>query len=60
MIVRDETGREVARGLSRYDAGDAERIIGARSAEIEAAPGLHRRPTLIHADDLALSPELSG
>jgi glutamate 5-kinase len=55
VVVRDEAGVEVARGLSRYDAADAERIIGARSAEIEARLGYTAGPTLIHADDLALS-----
>ncbi len=55
VVVRDEAGVEVARGLSRYDAGDAERIIGARSADIEARLGYTAGPTLIHADDLALS-----
>lgn len=55
VIVLDEQGVEVARGLCRYDAGDAEKIMGARSAEIEARLGFTAGPTLIHADDLALS-----
>ena len=55
VVVRDEQGREIARGLSRYDAADAEKIAGARSGEIEARLGYTAGPTLIHADDLALS-----
>jgi glutamate 5-kinase len=55
VIVRDEAGRELARGLSRYDAGDAEKIKGLRSSAIEAALGFTEGPTLIHADDLALA-----
>jgi glutamate 5-kinase len=55
VVVRDEQGAEIARGLSRYDAADAEKIIGARSAEIEARLGYTAGPTLVHADDLALS-----
>jgi glutamate 5-kinase len=54
VIVKGEDGREIARGLSRYDAGDAEKIKGLRSAAIEAALGFTEGPSLIHADDLAL------
>jgi glutamate 5-kinase len=55
VVVRDEAGREIARGLSRYDAADAEKIMGRRSGDIEAALGYTAGPTLIHADDLALA-----
>jgi glutamate 5-kinase len=54
VIVRDGDGREVARGLSRYDAADAQRIIGLKSAAIEPALGYSAGP-LVHADDLALA-----
>lgn len=52
--VRDETGREVARGLVRYDSADAQRIAGLRSDAIEAELGFTEGP-VIHADDLAIS-----
>jgi glutamate 5-kinase len=39
VVVRAEDGREIARGLSRYDAAEAARIMGARSSEIEARLG---------------------
>jgi glutamate 5-kinase len=55
VLVLDPAGREVARGLSRYDASEAERIMGLRSDAIEAALGYTEGPTLIHADDMALS-----
>ncbi len=54
IVVQGEDGREIARGLSRYDAADADRIKGLRSAAIEAVLGYTEGPTLIHADDLAL------
>jgi glutamate 5-kinase len=54
VIVRDGGGREVARGLSRYDAIDAARIVGLKSDAIEPALGYSAGP-LIHADDLALA-----
>lgn len=52
--VRDENGREVARGLVRYDSADAHRIAGLRSDAIEAELGFTEGP-MIHADDLAVS-----
>ncbi|MDR3508115.1 MAG: glutamate 5-kinase [Caulobacteraceae bacterium] len=54
VVVRDEAGHEIARGLSRYDADEADRIKGQKSAGIEAILGYTEGPTLIHADDLAL------
>ena len=53
VIVRDLAGREVGRGLSRYDAADATRIVGLKSDAIEPVLGYSAGP-LIHADDLAL------
>jgi glutamate 5-kinase len=55
IVVRDLAGREIARGLSRYDAADADRIKGLKSSEIEAALGYSAGAPLIHADDLALA-----
>jgi glutamate 5-kinase len=54
VTIRDEDGREIGRGLSRYDAADAAKIAGLRSDAIEAAIGYTAGP-LIHADDLALA-----
>ena len=53
VSVRQQGGEEIARGLARYDASDAERIVGLRSDAIEAVLGYTSGP-LIHADDLAL------
>jgi len=55
VVVLDGSGQEIARGLSRYDAEEATRIMGLRSGAIEAALGYSAGPTLIHADDLALT-----
>lgn len=48
-------GREIARGLVAYDAGDARRIAGLKSADIEKAIGFRGRDELIHRDDLVLT-----
>ena len=53
VIVRDQSGREIARGLSRYGAADAERICGLKSDAIEPVLGYTSGP-MIHADDLAV------
>ena len=53
VVVRDETGGEIARGLVRYEAADAERICGLKSDAIEAALGYTSGP-MVHADDLAI------
>lgn len=47
-------GEEIARGIARYDAGDAERIKGLRSDAIESVLGYADGAVLVHADDLAV------
>ncbi len=54
VSVRDEAGREVARGLSAYDADAARLIAGHRSEELEALLGWRGRDEIIHRDDLVL------
>jgi glutamate 5-kinase len=53
VLVTDLAGRELARGLVRYDAADAARITGLRSDAIEGVLGFSEGP-MIHADDLAV------
>jgi glutamate 5-kinase len=55
VVVRDSSGTELARGLSAYSAGDARRIAGHRSGEIEAILGFRGREEMIHRDDLVTS-----
>ena len=55
VLVLGPAGQEVGRGLSRYDAAEAEKIMGLRSDAIEGVLGYTEGPTLIHADDLALT-----
>jgi glutamate 5-kinase len=52
VLVKDAAGREIARGLSAYDAGEAARIAGLRSDATEAALGYKGPTALIHRDDL--------
>lgn len=48
-------GREVARGLVAYDSGDAVRIAGLKTAEIESVLGYEARSAMVHRDDLVVS-----
>src|SRR5258707_2122069 len=59
ILVKDQEGREIARGLVAYGVEDAERIAGKRSAEIEAILGYRGRDEMIHRDDLALTADVS-
>lgn len=55
LIVRNCAGKEIARGLVTYSSGDAQRLCGKQSTEIEALLGFHGRDELIHRDDLVLT-----
>ncbi|MGJ8572356.1 MAG: glutamate 5-kinase [Hoeflea sp.] len=55
VAVCDAGGREIARGLSSYDADEARRIAGRKSAEIEAILGYLGRAAMIHRDDMVIS-----
>jgi glutamate 5-kinase len=48
-------GAEIARGLTRYDAADAQKIKGLKSAAIAEALGYAAGPALVHADDLVVT-----
>jgi glutamate 5-kinase len=49
-------GVEVARGIAAYSDGDAARIMGRQSSEIEAVLGFRGREELIHRDDMVMLP----
>jgi glutamate 5-kinase len=55
VAILTPEGREVARGLVAYDAADAVRIAGLKTADIEAVLGYEARSTMIHRDDLVVS-----
>jgi glutamate 5-kinase len=45
-------GTEIARGICAYSDGDAARIMGRQSSEIESILGYRGRDEMIHRDDL--------
>lgn len=55
VAILSPEGREIARGLVAYDAGDAVRIAGLKTTEIETVLGYEARSAMIHRDDLVVS-----
>ena len=56
----DRTGAEVARGLINYTAAETLRILGVRSAEIEAILGFVLESELIHRDNMVVTRTTGG
>ena len=54
VVIRDEAGGEIGRGLIGYDSGEAALIMGRSSRDIESVLGFSGRATMIHRDDMAL------
>lgn len=55
VAILSPEGAEIARGLVAYDAADAVRIAGLKTAEIETVLGYEARSAMIHRDDLVVS-----
>ena len=55
VAILDPAGVEIARGLAAYDAADAVRIVGLKTAEIEATLGHEARAAMVHRDDMVMS-----
>ncbi|MEQ1955224.1 glutamate 5-kinase [Mesorhizobium sp. CN2-181] len=55
VAILDPDGREIARGLVAYDASDAIRIAGLKTAEIAERLGHEARSAMVHRDDLVIS-----
>jgi glutamate 5-kinase len=60
VSVLTADGAEVARGIVAYSDGDAARIMGRKSSEIEQLLGFRGRDEMIHRDDLVLLKDVSA
>ena len=58
VVIRDEAGCEIGRGLTAYSSEEAARIAGRNSMEIETVLGYAGRAALIHRDDMVLLRDL--
>ncbi len=54
VAILGPSGEEIGRGLVGYDIGEAEKIAGRNSREIEALLGYSGRAAMIHRDDMAI------
>jgi glutamate 5-kinase len=54
IVVRDALNREIAHGITRYNAEDARRIAGHKSVEITRILGYEYDEILIHTDDMVI------
>jgi glutamate 5-kinase len=54
VTCHDMAGNEVARGLVNYSMGEARKIQGKASREIESVLGYVDEPELIHRDNLVI------
>jgi glutamate 5-kinase len=52
VSITDPDGVEIARGLSNYSSGDAQRIRGLHTDRIAAVLGGVPYPELVHRDNL--------
>jgi len=57
VIIRGPDGAEIGRGLSAYDAGEAQKIRGRSSADIDTILGFSGRAEMIHRDNLVVGRE---
>ncbi len=55
VIMMDEAGRVIARGLANYGSNDAAKIIGRPSRAIEEQLGFMGEEELVHRDNLILA-----
>jgi len=54
VLLADERGRELGRGLAEYGADEARQIAGCQSGDIENRLGYRGRAVMVHRDDLVL------
>jgi glutamate 5-kinase len=57
VVIRGPDGAEIGRGLSAYDAEDAQKVRGRSSADIDAILGFSGRAAMIHRDNLVVGRE---
>ncbi len=55
VVLQDESGVEIGRGLVNYNAEEAHKLLGQPSDRIEALLGYVAEPELVHRDNLVLA-----
>lgn len=60
VLICDQAGQEIARGIVNYSSSDLQKIQGRRSDEIPTILGQDSPETVIHRDNLVLSTLIPG
>jgi len=55
VLICNQDGVEIARGIIAYDIADARRILGHKSLDIENMLGYRGRDELVHRDDMVMT-----
>ena len=58
VLIKDESGRVLARGLAALALADAEKVLGLNSAGVAATLGFSGREELVHRDNLVLNKDI--
>jgi glutamate 5-kinase len=58
VLLRSETGKEVAVGMVNYHSSDINKIMGVKTAEIELKLGFKNDDEVIHRDNLVLADQM--
>jgi glutamate 5-kinase len=60
VTLMNASGKEIAVGMVNYDSGDIQKIMGAKTSEIESRLGFKHDDEVIHRDNLILIDQLEG
>lgn len=55
VVICTDNGKDIARGIVNYNAGELQRILGRRSEDIPAVLGYTGADTVVHRDNLVLA-----
>ena len=60
ITLKDENGKEFARGLTYFSSNEIEQIMGHKTKEIEKILGYKDYDVVIHANNMVLKKEVSS
>ena len=58
VVIQDKNKQKIAIGMVNYSSGDLQKIIGARTSEIESILGYRHDDEIVHRDNLILELQL--
>jgi len=58
VVIQDKNRQKIAIGMVNYNSGDLQKIIGARTSEIESILGYRHDDEIVHRDNLILESRL--